>query len=78
MKLWLVLYAAGQVGGTWGPLPYDMDRCIEVRDERQAAIQLMVYTGVGENGSPIPAETIDKLKTWRLECEQRHARPSAS
>jgi hypothetical protein len=27
MDLWLLLVAFGNIGGTWGPLPYGMDEC---------------------------------------------------
>lgn len=29
MKLWFVIYNMGLIGGTVGPLPYDMKECIE-------------------------------------------------
>lgn len=32
-KLFLILYVAGKIGGTWGPLPYDAVEC-----ERRASL----------------------------------------
>lgn len=29
MKLWLIIYNMGFIGGTIGPLPYDMKECLE-------------------------------------------------
>lgn len=29
MKLWLLLLITGNVGATWGPLPYDLAECRE-------------------------------------------------
>lgn len=75
MKLWLVLYAAGQVGGTWGPLPYDMNRCIEVREERRADLQKWIDTKTSDKGEAIPEKMLDNLKTWRFECERHNDRP---
>ena len=37
MKLWLILYVTnGVVGGSWGPLPYDMTECLKRADEGRA------------------------------------------
>lgn len=35
MNLFMVLIVAGQVSGTWGPLPYDMGECLSRQVEMQ-------------------------------------------
>jgi len=78
MKLWLILYVGTQIGGTWGPLPYDMKECEIRAAERQASIDKMVATGLGEKGTKIPPDMLEKLKTWRVACEYRDTRPPLS
>lgn len=33
IKLFIVLYVSGQVGGTWGPLPYGIEECEDRAEE---------------------------------------------
>lgn len=39
MKLYLILYVANQIGGTWGPSPYDMAESQSRAIERNAELQ---------------------------------------
>ena len=39
MKLYMILYAGSVIGGTWGPLPYDMDECLTRAAEGNAKVQ---------------------------------------
>lgn len=75
MKLWLVLYAGQQIGGTWGPLPYDMDECLSRAAERQQSVTDTIEKGVDPDGEKIPADVIEKFKTWRIVCEYHDERP---
>ena len=76
MKLWLILHVGSHIGGTWGPLPYDMTECQLRAAERQAYIQKMIDSGVNEAGTKLPAEVVEKIKTWRVSCEFHAERPS--
>lgn len=38
MSLWIVIYIAGAVAETIGPLPYDMDECLKRTAEKSAEI----------------------------------------
>lgn len=44
LKLFMVLVASGQIGGTWGPLPYDMDECLIRREEFQERLSVHEQT----------------------------------
>jgi hypothetical protein len=39
MKLFLILYVSNSIGGTWGPLPYDMAECQSRAIEKNAELQ---------------------------------------
>lgn len=75
MKLWLILYTAHGIGGTWGPLPYDMAECQSRAAERMASVQTAIDTGKGEDGTVIQPAVIADIKTWRLACEEHAERP---
>jgi hypothetical protein len=75
MKLWLILYTAQGIGGTWGPLPYDMAECQSRATERMTSVQTAITTGRGENGDTLPPAVIEDIKTWRLACEEHEERP---
>lgn len=75
MKLWLVLYVGQQIGGTWGPLPYDMKECQARAADRQATIQKWIDTRVGDNGAVVTDDQAEFLKKWRMECQEHPTRP---
>lgn len=73
-KLFMILYVAGKIAGTWGPLPYDTAEC-----ERRAAEGNAIIAQA--KGKP---EIIAKMKAtgatapleqWEFACEQRTVRP---
>lgn len=37
-NLFMLLIVAGKIAGSWGPLPYDMDECLNRQVEFQAAL----------------------------------------
>lgn len=45
MDLWLVLVVFGNVGGSWGPLPYDMAEC----QSRSADMIADIRAGMAEH-----------------------------
>ncbi|MET3924589.1 hypothetical protein [Devosia sp. 2618] len=45
MKLWLLLVAFGDIGATWGPLPYDMAAC----HSRAAEMIAEIHAGMAAN-----------------------------
>ena len=65
----MVLYSGANVGGTWGPLPYDMAECEVRAAEWQASIDQILATGIGENGVIIPSEMKSEILTWRMDAK---------
>lgn len=64
MKLYIVVYIAGLIGGTVGPLPYGPDECARRVAEQHAALNRDLTTPQGF--------------TWRdirFECEWHAVRP---
>lgn len=76
-KLWMVLTTDKQnnVGGTWGPLPYDLKECEVRKAERLSAINRTLETGKGENGQPVSDEVLSGIKNWNVHCVFRSERP---
>lgn len=48
MKLFMILYVANGIGGTWGPLPYDMDECLARAVEGNAKVKSHEHTKLWE------------------------------
>lgn len=78
MKLFLILYAAGKIGGIAGPLPYDLAEC----QKRAAALNndfaQAVARGATDEGVQIPEKDMKVLRTMRAACEYRATRPTLS
>jgi len=75
LKLWLILYVGIQIGGVWGPLPYEIDEC-----KTRAATLATRVERIQQNPEIIAkmkAEGLDtdKLKQWRFECKHQDFRP---
>jgi hypothetical protein len=70
MKLWLLLVAFGQVGGTWGPLPYDMDQC-----QRHASDMIAeIHEGMAAKPDVLlagKAVTPADINTYCIEADER-------
>jgi len=45
--LWLIIVVNGTVSGVAGPVPYDMDRCLELADEGQKAFEAVPENRLG-------------------------------
>lgn len=75
MKLFLVIYMAGKIGGTVGPLPSTMDACMSHALEYQRQASIAVSTGKDVNGKPIPADQLERIKTLEFRCEYSAKRP---
>ena len=83
MKLFLVIYIAGKIGGTVGPLPTPenpsigaaMDACMSHALEYQRQASIAVSTGKDVNGKPIPADQLERIKTLEFRCEYSAKRP---
>ncbi|WEO73803.1 hypothetical protein [Agrobacterium vitis] len=74
VKLWMVLYAGSQIGGTWGPLPYDMEECKRRAEDgnriiAQTQTQPEIIAKMEEGGIQVP------LRDWMFVCEEHDARP---
>jgi hypothetical protein len=70
MKLWLLLVAFGQVGGTWGPLPCDMKEC-----QRQAS-EMIAEIDEGMAAKPDvllagKAISLAYINTYCIEADER-------
>jgi hypothetical protein len=76
MKLWLVIYAGAQIGGSAGPLPYGMEECQRHRDTLRASQQEVISTGFSKPlNRQITDEEMSKVKAMHFECEWRDTRP---
>lgn len=64
MKLYLVIYMAGLIGGTVGPLPYGIEECHSRASEILAQLDQSVITPQGFTAKDV-----------RLECEFHDTRP---
>lgn len=76
MKLFLIIYTSGQIGGSVGPLPYDMAECEIRRDELRVMNAAFISEGIDRStGKAAPTKNIEIAKTLRFECEFRQERP---
>ena len=71
MDLYLVLALLGKIGGTWGPLPYDLAEC----ERRKADMLVQIEAGLVEH----PEANIDgasyDFSDVHVECRFADARP---
>jgi hypothetical protein len=65
VKLWMVIYLAGQIVGTVGPLPYDEPECVRRVVDKMAGADHSVTTPEGYT-----------IHDVRLVCEWHDERPS--
>lgn len=75
MKLWLILYAGSQIGGSWGPLPYGVDECRERAAEMNTETRAIGETGKNSHGEILPEKNVMQIRTFRFVCEFRDIRP---
>lgn len=75
MKLWLVIYAGTQIGGSWGPLPYDMEECRSRAAIMNTETRAIAETGKNSAGEVLPEKNVAQIKTFRFECEWHGSRP---
>lgn len=71
MKLWIVIWMSGEIGGVAGPLPYDHAECMRRADEGNRQIQEQIATGKDVEGNPVQ----DKARTLRWQCVEQPTRP---
>jgi hypothetical protein len=64
MKLYIVIYLAGLIGGTIGPLPYDMEECQRRVAAEMAQVDPTITTPNGFSAKDV-----------RLACEWHEVRP---
>lgn len=76
MKLWLVVYAAGQLGGSWGPLPYGMEECqARAAELRQMQVDTLERGTSDETGEPLTDEQRASVADMTVDCEWHETRP---
>lgn len=76
MNLFLIIYAAGTIGGAIGPLPYDMDKCIMYRDEAREQRVDGLALGINvQTGLPMTDEERAGVESLSFECEYHENRP---
>lgn len=63
-KLYIVIYLAGHIGGTVGPLPYGFEECDRRAAEQMATADPSVVTPQGYRASDV-----------KLVCEWHETRP---
>ena len=75
-SLFLIIYAAGHIGGVAGPLPYGMDGCVANRDEARSAQAKTLRTGWSSTfNRALTADEKAKIADMQFECEWRDYRP---
>lgn len=72
MNLWFVIYIGTAVGGSIGPLPYDMAECQLRALDNQQRLSAQISTGHDVNGNPIDPFA----RLMRFKCEQHVERPA--
>jgi hypothetical protein len=76
-KLFLIIYAGSQIGGSAGPLPYGMDECERRRDQFRTSQAEVLETGFSkEQNRKLTPEELEGIKAMRFECEYREIRPA--
>lgn len=76
MKLFLIIYAGSHIGGSAGPLPYDMQECENRRDVFRASQAKVIETGFSEQmNRKLTEQEMADMKAMRFECEWREFRP---
>lgn len=76
MKLFLIIYAGNIIGGSAGPLPYDMAECERRRDEFRTLQSEAVRSGFSkEQNRQLSDGELSRIKDMRFECEYRENRP---
>lgn len=77
MKLFLIIYAAGKIGGVVGPLPYDLAECQVRADEMTAKTEMIIKTGRSTNGENevVSPKDLELIKTMKFKCEYRDQKP---
>lgn len=76
MKLWIIIYVAGQIGGSVGPVPYDVAECNSRAASYKQQIDKAIAEGKTPDGKPIPADQMSKLRLIHIACEYRDERPA--
>lgn len=76
MKLYLIIYTAGQIGGFAAPLPYDMAECTARRDDLRTSQAEVLADGIHrKTGMPATLEDLEGLRGISFECEERNEKP---
>lgn len=71
LKLYMVIYIGSQVGGSAGPLPYDMDECLIRQNAMQQNVEERLAAGTDIHGNPLPKD----IPHLVFKCEFRDSRP---
>lgn len=73
MKLFLILYTLGHVGGVAGPLPYDMAECENRIKPMNEDVKQVIATGRSTNGKNevVEGKDMEVFKTMHFVCEYR-------
>lgn len=77
MKLFLLIYALGQVGGFAGPLPYGMDECLSNAAGMTAERDAALVAGINHTtGHPLTDEERRGAESLSFACEWRVVAPT--
>lgn len=85
LKVFLVIYMAGKIGGTVGPLPSRttasspvpsaMEHCLAEALELNRRAHQAVSTGVGADGRKLTEEEMENISSLQFKCEYHVNRP---
>lgn len=75
MKLFLLIYMSGKLGGTIGPLPYGMDECMRNALALQQQAHTAAVTGKGARGNILTQKEIKRIGSMEFKCEYHDKRP---
>lgn len=85
MKVFLVIYMMGKIGGTVGPLPSHttnsqhpesaMENCLAHALELNRQAHHVASTGIGEGGRKLTEEELRNISSLQFKCEYHVQRP---
>lgn len=68
-KLFVVMYLAGKIGAAWGPVPYDMNECLNRVADIMSGVDPTVVTPNGYTAKDVRFECEYHVDPPKLELE---------
>lgn len=75
MKLFLVIYMMGKIGGTVGPLPNGLDACMGEALSLNQQAQAVMKSGITIKGDVLTPLEKERIASMSFSCEYHAIRP---